>query len=230
MVFWWKKALLAAGAAGFGLVGCSTAPPQFNYEPAQENISIPAPGEVRTARAGDEILRSGRFVARDTIFVPAALQVSAYRISPGSFKKVGRGPEGDFFLPAGGPDTGAFAPIGGLVDPPQALLVTSKAGALCVVTVYYISACDRPTAAVTFASAEGFERRTVREPVSGIALLYAGTRDNMMRLAFRELADPAAQTVPLEFNLASSRVISVRGSSLEVLEAGADSMRYRVLP
>lgn len=175
---------------------------------------------------------SGQAVVADAIFVPREMVISMYTITPGYFKKVGKTDAGEFFFAGGGADGGQVVPHT-IADPAQGLIVRAKDGALCVVTVFNFLPCDRPQAAVTFPSAEGFERRTRTVPgdASQQALIYNGRDGNRIRLLYRAVSTPLAPAVSnqVEYDVSASPVIEYRGARIEVLEATTRSIRYRLL-
>lgn len=211
-----------------GLAGC--AEPQYNYSPSVQAVSMPPLNVAQEAAVGGEMLRQGSFQVRDAIYVPELLQISMYKIAPGYFKKTGESDSGEFFLAAGGPDSGSVTQMS-IADPPQALLV-ERGGALCVVTIFNAVTCSRPTAAVTMASAEGYERRQQTERAQGPVrtLIYAGATGNKARILYREtIAGAISDSQSTEFDLSASPKISLRGVQLEVLQATDRSIKYRVL-
>lgn len=218
-----------AAAAALLLVGCGTiqSTPQHNYTPQVEAVTRPAPGQVHEATVGEEILRSERHTVRDMIYVPSVQVVSMYRIAPGYFKKVGDSPDGDYFQPAGGPDAGSISQIG-IADPPQALIVKRDSRHLCVITVYNFLGCERPQAQVTRASAEGYElRRMLDVGGSFQALTYSG-RDGS-KIVLTHFASGGSPSARVEHDLSTSTVMLYRGARIEVMEADAKSIKYRVL-
>ena len=63
-------------------------------------------------------------------------------------------------------------------------------------------------------------------------LIYGGTRNNVVRMTYREFADNFARpafTQDLEFDLGETDVITFRSIRIQVLEAGNQGIRYRVL-
>lgn len=223
----------AAIAFAAVLVGCVSAPQERkSYEPMEQAVSLPPLNQVQEVGIGEEVMKDGRFVVRDSIYVPKSLEISSYTVSAGSFKKVGESDDGEFFLPGGGTDIGAIIPQP-LVDPAQSLLVRRKDGALCVVTVSNLSSCGRRTEAGFFANAEGFERRRRREPAEGAttrSLTYNGLAGTRVRLAYRETSSTMPATSnEVEYDLNAGRVVEYRGARIEVLDATNRSLKYRVL-
>ena len=216
------------------LAGCVTTPPQHNYRPVARAVNTPPLNEVREARVGEEMLRTRVGIVSEAVYVPKELVVSMYTITPGYFRKVGQTDAGEFFHAGGGAEDGRIIQQG-IADVPQALAVRAKDGALCVVTVFNFMVCDRPQAAVTFPSKEGFERRTRMEATSNAsqqALVYAGRDGNKIRLLYRAaVGDFAASpdSRAIDHDLMASRVIEYRGGRIEVLDATDRAIRYRVL-
>lgn len=214
------------------LTGCVSVQPQLTYTPHIETTISPAPGEVHEVTTGQELARQTRVSVRDTIYVRSALAISGYTIAPGHFKKVGESEQGDFFLPTGGGDGGSILPRQ-LVDPPQGLLVRRDGGALCVLTVYGFLGCTRPDARVTAASAEGYERRSLREPASDSpeqSLTYVGRKGSRVSFLSRK-ASPgqAPNESTVEHDLSTSPMIDYKDMHVEVLEATPQSIRYRMI-
>lgn len=224
----WPTLLLGIAA----LAGCVATPPQHNYRPESRIISVPSINQPQEVRVGEEMLKTTKAMAGDAIFVPKEMVVSMYTITPGYFRKVGQTEAGEFFFPGGGAEDGRIVQQG-IADVPQALAIRAKDGVLCVLTVFNFMACNRPQAAVTFPSAEGFERRVRAEPGPGSsqALIFNGRQGGTLRLLYRasgtDLAVP--MSTPVDHDLTASTVIEYRGARLEVLDASDRSIRYRVL-
>jgi hypothetical protein len=76
------------------------------------------------------------------------------------------------------------------------------------------------------------DRPSVVESRFKAQLLYGGTRDSVVRLTYREFADNFARPAfsqDLEFDLNESDTITFRSLRLQVIEAGNQGIRYRVL-
>lgn len=211
------------------LAGCATQ--THTYRPLVQAVSFPPLDEVHEAVVGDDMVRQGKFVLRDTIYLPAPLQVSWYRLAAGYYRKTGEGDKGEFFIAGGGQEAGQITAIG-IADQPQSLLVRREDSALCVVTVYSLTSCFRTG---VNASAEGYERRRVPEYTQDSfqqALIYNGRVGRKINVGYREFSNNMARPAfsnNVEYDLEESKDIAYRGARIQVLEATNRSIKYRVL-
>lgn len=134
------------------LTGCASS--VANYSPKTVEISEPPLGVISTAYIGDSMVRQGKYVEHDSIFVPSDFSAGAYTISRGVYLKRGERDGVEYFRP-GGEGAGEIQKPA-LADAWDSVII--KAGTdsqVCVLTVY-------GTAITTCVSKTGlFERRKV---------------------------------------------------------------------
>lgn len=210
------------------VAGCTT--PAHNYQAQAQSVSYPPLNQVHEAEVGEEMVKHGKFVVRDAIYLPAALEISWYKVSAGYFKKVGETADGEFFQPGGAADAGTITQRG-IADAPQALFVRRRDKVLCVITVFSLSSCFRTG---VDGSAEGYERRRktdFAEDSLQQVLIYNGGTGGKITVGYREFSGTSQAPVSnsVEYDLGSSREIAYRGARIEVLEATNTMIKYKVL-
>lgn len=214
------------------LAGCAQFQPELNYHPRTETVVFPALGQAREAAVGEDVLTQTNITVRDAIYVRDRLAVSGYFVMAGYFRKAGETDQGEFFVPAGGNDGGSIFPRQA-VEPALGLVVRRTGGSLCVLTKYQLLGCDRPDDQVTFPSAAGIERRQLKETSSDAhrdILVYRGKEGNRITLLHREVSQHQAPIErALDHDLGTSRLLDHRGVRIEVLDATARSIRYRII-
>lgn len=215
--------LISSVAAIGALFGCAV--PQNNYKPNVINISEPAVGSVSTAAVGDEMLKQGKFVEQDAIYLKTPFKpLYAYTMSGGYYRKTGDDATGEFYVPSGGIESGVIDKIS-LADPWKAAMLKSD-GSLCVVTTMNVAYCDKGA---------DFERRkhqAVTQDSFQQTLIYSGKIGNKINVGYREFSNSLARPAfnnNVEYDLGESKTIGYKGAQLEVLDATNQSIRYRVI-
>ena len=203
--------------------------PQHNYQPQAQVVSNPPLNEAREVMAGEEMIRQSAHVMREMIYVDSEQTVSMYRVAPGYYKKIGDSVDGDYFQPAGGPDGGSITQTG-IADVPQALMTRKDSGDLCVVTIFDFPVCDRPKAQVTFASAEGYERRKRADGGDAFqSLVYSGMDGSRVAVTYFGTSGGLPVTARVTHDLHESPILSYRGARIEILQATSGAIKYRVI-
>ena len=215
--------LISSVAAIGALFGCAV--PQNNYKPDVISISEPEVGSVSTAAVGDEMLKQGKFVEQDAIYLKTPFKPSyAYIMGAGYYRKTGSDATGEFYLPAGGQESGSVEKLN-FVDPWKAAMLKPD-GSLCIVTVFNVATCD---------NGADFERRKhqlMTQDSFQQTLIYSGKIGNKINVGYREFSNSLARPAfnnNVEYDLGESKTIGYKGAQLEVLDATNQSIRYRVI-
>ena len=206
--------------------GCVT--PQYNYQPTATNVSYPAINSVNTAYVGDELLKQGKLIERDAIFLDHSLKIvsmGSVVLSRGYYVKIGENEESDFYEPASGPDGGTITK-GPRTDPWKAVQLYKNKNRICIVTVYNVSVGT---------DANGVRRckhSSLADNSFQQTLIYSGKVGSKVRIGYREFSNNLARPAfsnDVEYEVSESSIIGYKGARVEVIEATNEYMKYRVL-
>ena len=210
-----------------GLV-CVTALGITTQMQATENPT-PSLNKETTVQMGGQILHQGTYAQRPAIHLSEEIQFGErqqYSLMPGYYIRTGESLDSETYAPADGPDAGRVIKAPGAVTLQGSFLCSNDGKTIAVITNFY--------QAVT-AKAKGITRTTrpvvSTESVQRI-LIYGGMTGTKIRLAYREIwknITRPSSDVFVEFDLADSKVVEVKGARIEVIEATGESIRYRVL-
>lgn len=197
-----------------------------NHPVVETEINEPPHQTVVTASIGESLLRQGRSIELDAIYVPQDVRVSlAYTVRNGTYTKDGETSQGTFYSPSRHGDPGRIkrAPLS---DPVRAVHIPARGDRICVIDIWSIRHCRKGA----------LWHETTQLAVSDRAfqqhLIYNGMAGDAIRVGYREfspsLARPAFSN-EVEYDLARSNVIAYKDARLEVLDATETSLTYRVL-
>ena len=199
---------------------CTTV--QYNGAATEiKNISVPKIGVVVTASIGDDLLSKGRMVTENILVVHDAVDGFAYKIPAKSYPQIGHDPEQEFYTSYG-------VTQNPLADPHQALavsLIAEEEPEICVITVFGGDACYKANYSKKVqVSKEGNSFQQT--------LIYSGRVGNKINVGYREFnadfARPAFNN-DVEYDLSDSKTISYKGAKIEIIDAGNNSITYRVI-
>lgn len=203
---------------------------KYNYRPQMTEISEPPLNTVATAYVGDAMLRQGRYTEYDALYLREeakvfAVGVGGYTFTPGYYLKKGEDEKSEYYLPAGGADSGQVI-VGALTDPFQVLRIDKRSGDLCGVSEYNFEACTNRA---------NYEKKKYTETSSDSfqqILIYSGKVGDKINVGYREfsgnLARPAFSN-EVEYDLSESKLIGYKGARIEVIEATNQSIKYKVI-
>ena len=206
------------------IVACAS--PDFNYRPQSTQISEPPLETVNTAYIGDVMVRQGRYIEHESIFVKNKIDIGwAYDLHPGYYLKKGEDKKTVTYYPGGGDEAGDVQKRA-LADPWKAVMVYKGEDKICVITAFNVRSCEKNT---------NFERR--KKPILTSdsfqqTLIYSGKIGNKINIGYREFSNSMARPAfnnDVEYDLNSSRVIGYKGARLEVVEATNEYIKYKVL-
>ena len=123
------------------LSGCVTV--KNNYHPEKTRISEPPLNTVVAAYVGDNMLRQGESLEHDALYLRNKVKIGSietYLFAPGYYLKKGEDAKSEFYVPAGGADSGQVI-VGPLSDPFQAIRVDKKSGKFCSVSTHNTETC-----------------------------------------------------------------------------------------
>lgn len=205
------------------LFGCVT--PKYNYYPERTKISEPPLNAVVNAYVGDTMLRQGEYSEHDAIYLRYNVKTGSYTFTPGYYLKKGEDAKSEFYLSAGGPDSGQVI-LSLLADPFQVIRLDKKSGKFCGVSVFNLEECTRKA---------DYEKK--KYPVASFdsfqkTLIYSGKVGDKINVGYREflrdLARPAFSN-EVEYDLSESRIIGYKGARIEVIEATNEYIKYKVI-
>jgi len=199
-----------------------------NQARAGEKVT-PSLNKTATAPVGGQILHQGTYQKQAAIHLSEEIRFGErhqYSLTPGYYIRTGESLESGTYAPAVGPETGRVKKAPGAITLQGSFLYSNDDKTIAVITNFY--------QAVT-AKAKGITR-TTRPVVSTDSvqrmLVYGGKTGTKIKLAYREIwknITRPSNDVFVEFDLADSKVVEIKGARIEVIEATAKSIRYRVL-
>lgn len=138
------KTLAAASLAllmGSPLSGCAST--KYNYLAEMTEISEPPLDSVNTRSIGEALLRQGRYVEAESLYLPSSVKVGlvgTYTLGPGYYTKVGENDVSSFFKSEFGPEGGRVSQ-NPLADPFESVQVYKDKRKICGVSVMTSKAC-----------------------------------------------------------------------------------------
>lgn len=209
-----------------GLSACATT--NTNYRPVSVDISEPPLNQVVTAEVGDTMLRQGKYVETDAIYLSQDVKVGlfgAYRFSPGYYLREGEDSKNEFYHPEPGPEGGRVDKAA-LADPFKTMLISKTEPTVCGVSVFGAKVCEKN---ISFRrlrrpalTADGFQQ----------TLLYSGRIGNKINISYREFSNDIARPAfnnDVEYDLSESTTIGYKGAEIEIIEATNRMIKYRVI-
>lgn len=184
-----------------------------------DRISYPNVGEVVTAQVGDHLVEKGSLVKEGVLKVNQRVDGFLYDIPAQAYRQVGSDSNNDFYTSVG-------VTRNPLADPVQALAVAKSGGAeICVISTFGTSTCydaNYDKTSELSVSGDSFQQ----------TLIYNGRVGDRINIGYREFSNNAARPAfnnEVEYDLSSSHRIGYKGASIEVLEAGNNSITYRLI-
>ena len=116
--------------------GCAN--PKYNYQPQRTEISEPPLSTTVTVNIGDSMLRQGTYYEHDAIYLKKDTKVGtlgSYTFTKGYYLKEGEDSKSEYYLPAGGYDSGRVIKSA-ITDPFQIIRLDKKSGKLCGVSIF----------------------------------------------------------------------------------------------
>lgn len=220
----WQNFILISTLAV--MTGCATT--NTNYRPESVDISEPPLGQVVTAEVGSTMLRQGKYVESDAIYLNERVGVglfNAYTFSPGYFIKEGEDKKNEFYRPEPSAEGGRVEKAA-LADPYKTMLLPRGKNTVCGVSVFNAKVCK-----------DNVDVRRLRRPAlmaDGFqqTLIYSGRIGNKINIAYREFSNNTARPAfnnDVEYDLSDSMVIGYKGAEIEIIEATNRMIKYKVI-
>lgn len=209
-------AVLCLSATGFTL-----------HAAASERV-IPPLNTESTADSGDEILHQGEFYQRAAIHLSEEIKFGkdgAYALTPGYYFRGGESIGWETYTPADGPDAGRVKKAPGAITLQGAFHYSNDGKTIGVITNFY-QAINTQAKGITRTTRPSWLSDSIQR-----SLVYGGKAGTRIRLGYREIwknITRPSHDVFIEFDLAESRIVDVKGARIEVIEATNKSIRYRV--
>ena len=202
------------------VTGCTTVP--YNGAATEvELISVPEVGVIVSASIGDNLLAKGKMVTENILVVHNAVDGVAFNIPAKNYLQIGHDSKQEFYASVGVTRNPLF-------DPHQALavsLIAEDEPEICVITVFGGSTCYKASYSKnTQVSREGNSFQQT--------LIYSGRVGDKINIGYRESSSNFARPAfnnDVEYDLSESKTISYKGAQIEILEAGNNSITYRVI-
>ena len=194
---------------------------------AEERVTPPLNTES-TAQIGAEILHQGELYQRAAIHLSEEITFGkdgAYALTPGYYFRGGDSIGWETYAPADGPEAGSVKKAPGAITLQGSFHYSNDGKTIGVITNFY-QAINTKAKGIT---------RTTRPAISPDA--FSG---HWFMAAKREpksnwLTERSGRTSPghhsdvfVEYDLADSKVVEIKGARIEVMEATNNSIRYRV--
>jgi hypothetical protein len=207
---------------------CGCAPTyNFNYYPQPTKISEPPLNATVTAYVGDNMLRQGQYTEYDALYLREDMKLGILgevTLTRGYYLKKGDDAYSEFYLPAGGPDSGQVL-VHPAAEAVMVIRVARKDGRLCAVA----------TSGEDCTSKAKHERRkyVVRSPDSfQQTLIYSGKVGEKINIGYREFSGDIARPAfnnEVEYDLSQSKTIGYKEARIEVIEATNEYIKYQVI-
>ena len=181
-----------------------------------------------TAQVGHLILHQGTYRQQPAIHLSDEIKFGEreqYSLTPGYYIRTGQGLDSEAYAPASEPGGGRVKKAQGAITLQGSFLLSNDGETIGVITNFYQA---------VNAKAKGITR-TTRPVVSPDStqrmLVYGGKTGTKISIAYRELwkniIRPSSD-VFVEFDLADSKIVEIKGARIEVIDATSKSIRYRV--
>lgn len=208
------------------LTGCVTT--NTNYRPQSVDISEPPLGQVVIAEVGGVMLKQGKYVEHDAIFLPDTVKVGmigTYTFSRGFYLREGQDAKNEFYRPEPGAEGGDVT-VGLLTDPYQTMMVSRSDNTLCGISVFNAKVCERNV------NMQRTKRPALTTDGFQQTLLYSGRIGNKINISYREFSNNLARPAfnnEVEYDLSESNVIGYKGAEIEIIEATNRMIKYKVV-
>ena len=219
----WGKRRVQRWLASFAVLAFGFASPAQ----AAERVTPPLNREAK-AQVGDQILHQGTYRQQPAIHLSEEIkfgECEQYSLTPGYYMRTGEGLDSAAYAPASDPEGGRVKKAQGAITLQGSFLLSNDGETIGVITNFY-QAVNAKAKCIT---------RTTRPVVSTEStqrmLIYGGQKGTKISIAYRELwkniTRPSSDDF-VEFDLADSKVVEIKGSRIEVIDATSKSIRYRV--
>lgn len=208
------------------MIGCTV--PVYNHKPALVRSSVPVENEINTVSVGDAMLTSGIRMEVDAIQFDEEFAIGPIRnfnFSPGHFIKQGEDEVSEFFRESELPDSGEISQ--NLITQNFSSLQVMKADAeICAVMVNGGKFCrddiQYQRVAVATSPRQSAQQR----------LVYRGRVGDVVSLQYQEYVGGTAapgEVENLKFDMSSATVMALKNARLEIVDASAENITYKVL-
>lgn len=195
---------------------------------ASEGVIQPL-NTVSTAQIGDEILHQGELYQRAAIHLSEEIKFGKdgeYSLTPGYYFRTGESIGWETYAPTDGPESGSVKKASGAVTLQGSFLYSNEGKTIALITNFY-QAINARAKGITRTTRPILSRDAIQR-----SLVYGGTTGAKIKLAYREIwknITRPSRDVFVEYDLAESRIIEIKGARIEVIEASKESIRYRVI-
>jgi hypothetical protein len=216
----------AAVLAALSLTSCVTT--NLNYRPLATEVSEPPIGQIVTAEVGNTMVKQGKYVESDAVYLPAEVSIGlfgAYKLMPGYYIREGEDAKNEFYHPERSAEGGDVR-VGAMADPFKTILVEKFNPTICAVTTLNVKACERN---VRF---QRVKRPTLTADGFQQTLIYSGRVGSKINIAYREFSNNMARPAfnnDVEYDLNESMTIGYKGAEIEVVEATNRYIKYKVI-
>jgi len=204
---------------------CTVGSPRL--APALERVTPPLNTES-TAQIGATLLHQGELYQRAAIHLSEEIKLGRngeYALTPGYYFRSGESDGWETYSPADGPSAGSVQKVPGAITLQGSFHFSNDGKTLGVITNFYQAVNTR---------AKGVTRTTrpalVQDAIQR-TLVYGGKTGTKIKLGYREIwknITRPSRDVFVEFDLAATKVVEIKGARIEVINATHNSIRYRV--
>lgn len=208
------------------IAGCVTT--RSNYRPMAVAISEPPIGQTVTVGVGEAMLRQGKYIESDSIFLPESVKVGVlgtYTFSRGYYVREGEDAKNEFYRPEDSQE-GGHVEKGALTDPYKTMMVIKGQNTLCGVSVFNAKVCEKNV------RMERIRRPSLTSDGFQQTLIYSGRVGSKVNISYREFSNNIARPAfnnDVEYDLGESTTIGYKGAEIEIIEATNRSIKYKVI-
>jgi hypothetical protein len=193
----------------------------------RESVAPPLNTES-TAQTGDELLRQGEIYQRAAIHLSEEITFGkdgAYALTPGYYFRGGESIGWETYAPADGLDAGSVKKAPGAITLQGSFHYSNDGKTIGVITNFY-QAINTKAKGITRTTRPAWSNDSIQRSV-----VYGGKTGSKIKLGYREIwknITRPSHDVFVEYDLADSQIVELRGARIEVLEATTELIRYRV--
>lgn len=194
---------------------------------ASEKVTPPLNVES-IARTGEVIFHTGTIVHRAAIHLAEEIKFGAdgaYSLTPGYYLRTSEGVGWEYYSPATGPNGGGVKKSPGSITVQGSFHYSNNGKTIGMITNFY-QAINTKAKGITRTTRPSFSRDRVQR-----SLIYHGLSGAKVMFSYRETwknIDRPSGDILLEYDLAESHVVEIRGARIEIIEADDQTIRYRI--
>ena len=195
---------------------------------ASESV-LPLLNTVATAHVGEEILRQGEVVQRAAIHLAEEIRFGKdemYALTPGYYLRGSEGIGWEYYAPAKGSDAGRVWKAPGAVTLQGSFHYSNDGKTIGLITNFY-QAINAEAKGITRTTRPSLSREKIQR-----TLVYGGKEGSKIKLAYREVwknIGRPSHDAYVDFELRDSLIVEIKGARIQIIDADAQMIRYRII-